>query len=48
MSVKKSKKTCTGRSFAQFENSALTVTEKQIVKGGNAADTGGTEIIILQ
>ncbi|MFK7947145.1 MAG: hypothetical protein AB8G11_06135 [Saprospiraceae bacterium] len=48
MSVKKSKKTCTGRSFAQFENSALTAKEKQTVKGGNASYTGGTEVIILQ
>ena len=41
MSVKKSKKTCTGRSFAQFENFGLENAEKAIVKGGQAANTDG-------
>jgi hypothetical protein len=48
MSVRKNQKTCSGRSFAQFENAELSVKEKQTVKGGNTNYSGSNEIIIAQ
>lgn len=50
MSIKKNQKTCTGRSFAQFENFALANAEKLTIKGGTGeqVEHGGTTVIISQ
>jgi hypothetical protein len=46
--MSKIKKTCKGRSLAQFEANVLSTKETQSVKGGSANYTGGSEIIVSQ
>ncbi len=47
MLVRKNQKTCTGRSFAQFENVRIENVEMKSLKGGEGEDIEGGIIIVI-
>jgi hypothetical protein len=47
MLVKKNQKTCTGRSFAQFEGVQIENAEMNSVKGGQGEQVEGGAIVVV-